>query len=218
MAADKKAQYILLMRHAKPELPFGGKIYYGSTDYPLSESGCACAASLRGALAGLELEAVYSSDLERARRTAELALPKYADKVTIVPGLREIHLGEWEGKTFDEVRSSWKEIYEARGASFDSVSPPGGESFKELQKRTVPAFEKILEQSDGGNILIVAHGGVIWTLMCRYFDFELNNLFFHSMDYCGIPVLKRIEIIKANSEESEKLLCLSKYNWSADVI
>ena len=54
--------------------------------------------------------------------------------------------------------------------------------------------------------------------MCRYFDFELNNLFFHSMDYCGIHVLKRIEIKKASSEESEKLLCLSKYNWSADVI
>lgn len=208
MSANTEPQNIFLIRHAKPELPYGGGVYYGSTDYPLSEEGERAAAALRDVLAPIQFEGIYSSDLVRARRTLELALPQHSDSIKTVSELREINLGEWEGKTFDEVRSEWNEIYEARGASFDSVSPPGGESFKELSKRTVPAFEKIMESTPSGNILIMAHGGVIWTIICHFFKKELNDMFFYPMDYCGIHVIKK----------TEKMLRLSKYNWSARVI
>lgn len=200
-------QKIYLIRHAKPDLPHGGKLYYGSTDYPLSEEGVMMAKRLAEVLRGVEANMVFSSDLRRARETAEIALAGRTCEIRPVRGLREIHLGDWEGRSFDEVRSTWNEIYEKRGVSFDSVGPPGGESFKDLQKRTVPVFDEILRDNPCGNIMLFAHGGVIWTLMCNYFGFKLNDIFFYPMDFCGIHLIER----------SDGLMKLIKYNWSTDL-
>lgn len=204
---NTEKQKIYLIRHAKPDLPHNGKLYYGSTDYPLSEEGIMMARNLYNDLKDLEIDAVFSSDLKRARDTAELALAGRFSEVRQVKGLREIHLGEWEGRSFDEVRSTWNELYEKRGTSFDSVGPPGGESFKDLQKRTVPAFEDILGGNPSGNILVFAHGGVIWTLMCNYFGFKLNDIFFYPMDFCGIHLIER----------TGGFMKLIKYNWSSSL-
>ncbi len=200
-------QKIYLIRHAKPDLPHRGKLYYGSTDYPLSEEGVMMARRLAEVLRGIKADTVFSSDLRRARETAEIALAGRTCEIRPVRGLREIHLGDWEGRSFDEVRSTWNEIYEKRGVSFDSVGPPGGESFKDLQKRTVPAFDEILRDNPCGNIMLFAHGGVIWTLMCNYFGFKLNDIFFYPMDFCGIHLIER----------SDGLMKLIKYNWSRDL-
>ena len=200
-------QKIYLIRHAKPDLPHGGKLYYGSTDYPLSEEGVMMAKRLAEVLRGVEANMVFSSDLRRARETAEIALAGRTCEIRPVRGLREIHLGDWEGRSLDEVRSTWNEIYEKRGVSFDSVGPPGGESFKDLQKRTVPVFDEILRDNPCGNIMLFAHGGVIWTLMCNYFGFKLNDIFFYPMDFCGIHLIER----------SDGLMKLIKYNWSRNL-
>ena len=200
-------QKIYLIRHAKPDLPHGGKLYYGSTDYPLSEEGVMMAKRLAEVLRGVEANMVFSSDLRRARETAEIALAGRTCEIRPVRGLREIHLGDWEGRSFDEVRSTWNEIYEKRGVSFDSVGPPGVESFKDLQKRTVPVFDEILRDNPCGNIMLFAHGGVIWTLMCNYFGFKLNDIFFYPMDFCGIHLIER----------SDGLMKLIKYNWSRNL-
>ncbi|NLD05081.1 MAG: histidine phosphatase family protein [Synergistaceae bacterium] len=204
---NAEKQKIYLIRHAKPDLPHKGKLYYGSTDYPLCEEGMIMARNLSKDLKDLEMNAVFSSDLKRARDTAEIVLAGRLSGVRQVRGLREIHLGEWEGKSFDEVRSTWNDIYEKRGTSFDSVGPPGGESFKDLQKRTVPAFEEILNNNPLGSILVFAHGGVIWTLMCNYFGFKLNDIFFYPMDFCGIHLIER----------TGEFMKLIKYNWSSNL-
>lgn len=204
---NTERQKIYLIRHAKPDLPHNGKLYYGSTDYPLSEEGISKAKELSAALMSVEPNAVYSSDLKRAVDTAKIALSGRSYEIKQLKGLREIHLGEWEGRSFDEVRSTWNEIYEKRGVSFDSVGPPGGESFKDLQKRTVPAFEQILRENPSGTIMVFAHGGVIWTLMCNFFGFHLNHIFFYPMDFCGIHLIER----------SGEFMKLIKYNWSSDL-
>lgn len=204
---NTEKQKIYLIRHAKPELPHNGKLYYGSMDYPLSEEGVMMAKRLADALRMIELGTVFSSDLRRARHTAEIALAGRSCEIRPVRNLREIHLGDWEGRSYDEVRTTWNEIYEKRGVSFDSVGPPGGESFKDLQRRTVPAFEEILRENPCGTIMLFAHGGVIWTLMCNYFGFKLNDIFFYPMDFCGIHLIER----------SDGLMKLIKYNWSTDL-
>ena len=204
---ETEKQKIYLIRHAKPDLPHNGKLYYGSTDYQLSEEGILMARELSDVLKGLEVGAVFSSDLKRAVDTAEISLSGRLCDIKQVRGLREIHLGEWEGRSFDEVRSNWNELYEKRGTSFDSVGPPGGESFKDLQKRTVPAFEEILKNNPSGDILVFAHGGVIWTLMCNYFGFKLNDIFFYPMDFCGIHLIER----------AGEFMKLKKYNWSPNL-
>ncbi len=109
MLDKTEKQKIYLIRHAKPELPHNGKLYYGSTDYPLSKEGMLKARELSDALKDVEAGAVFSSDLKRAIDTAEISLSGRLCDIKQIKGLREIHLGEWEGKSFDEVRSTWNE-------------------------------------------------------------------------------------------------------------
>lgn len=206
--SENKNQKIFLLRHARPELPHGGRLYYGHTDYPLSESGAERAKRLREELNGVRFSAVYSSDLERARRTAELAVSEENPDIIFTSELREIFLGEWEGKSFDEVRSAWVELYEKRGADFAKVPPPGGESFADLQKRAVPTFARILKESPSGNILIVTHAAFIWSVMCHYFAFDLNDLFFYPLDFCGLHLLQ-------NTQGNMRMI---RYNWNPQLM
>ena len=139
--------------------------------------------------------------MNRAQPTARLVAPYLP--ITTVPALREVNLGEWEGRGYDEVREQFREIYEARGVKFAEVAPPGGETFGELQRRTVPAFEEILSARRSGAILIVAHGAAIWSIMARCFGLDLNDMFFFSQDYCGIHVL----------EPANGRMRIYQYNW-----
>lgn len=200
-----KTQRIFLVRHAKPELPHDGRLYYGFTDYPLCADGIARAEQLRRDIEGIRFDGIFSSDLLRARRTAEIIAPERAADIKYVRELREVNLGDWEGKSYDEVRGEWNEIFEKRGAAFAETAPPNGESFKALQRRTVPAFEKILAEAPDGNILVVSHGGVMWTLMCHYFHFDLNDMFLYPTEYCSLHMLTR----------SDGVMRLIRYNWSS---
>lgn len=206
MSTEHKTQKIYLVRHGKPELPHE-RMYYGRTDYPLAGEGVTQALALSEMLKDKTFAHAYSSPLSRARETMRLISPDFAGEIICVPELREIDLGEWEGKTYDEVRDEWNEIFEARGRDFAHTAPPGGESFADLQKRTVPAFEKILADCPEGDILIVAHGGVIWTIMCHYFGFNLNDIFYYLMEYCGVNVLHL----------TDGVMRLGKYNWSPEI-
>ena len=95
--------------------PFGGRVYYGKTDFPLSAEGRAAAAALGGHLRGrIKFNALYTSGMTRAVETASLAVPGMAG--TAVPELREVDLGDWDGRSYDEVRDQFREIYERRGA------------------------------------------------------------------------------------------------------
>lgn len=202
MAENKR---IYLMRHARPELPFGGRVYYGRTDYPLSEEGREAASRVGAFLRGrIKFDALYTSGMKRAVETASLVVPEMEG--TAVPELREIDLGEWDGRSYDEVRDQFREIYEKRGMKFASTAPPGGETFEELQRRAVPAFEKILAAHESGNILIVAHGGAIWSITARLFGLDLNDMFFFALDYCGINVV----------EPSCGRMRLVRYNWTPE--
>lgn len=207
-APTDKDQKIFLVRHARPELPHGGRVYYGHTDYPLSETGIQTAKRLNRDLDSIEFSRVYASDLERARHTAELTAPGNTPDIIVTPELREIYMGEWEGKSYDEVRAEWEEIFEKRGAEFDKVPPPGGESFVVLQKRAVLAFKKILEESPSGNILVISHAAFIWSVMCHYFAFNLKELFFYPLDFCGLHLLH-------NTQGNLRMI---RYNWNPRLI
>jgi len=204
LPADRE-QKIFLVRHAQPELPHNGKLYYGHTDYPLSHSGVECAEQLRESLKYIEFERIYCSDLVRARHTAEIIVRGKKNEIIAAPSLREIFLGDWEGKSVDEVRGQWDEIFEKRGKAYDTVAPPGGESFVDLQNRAVPAFAKILDESPAGNILIVAHSALIWSIVCYFFAFDLKDLFFYPFDFCGVHLL----------HNSLGYLKMMRYNWNS---
>ena len=90
---------VYLIRHGLPDFPGGQRMCIGTTDIPMGEAGLAQAAAMARKLP--PVTAVFSSPLTRAVQTAEAIGPD----ITILPGLREIHAGEWDGLTFREIRA-----------------------------------------------------------------------------------------------------------------
>ena len=115
-------------------------------------------------LAGVPLDAVASSDLHRARRTAELVGEVLGlGEPLVEPRLRERSVGEWEGLTFDEIQAGWPGMIEEYRAG-RLETPPGGEPLAEFRARIVAGLAAVASAHDGGRVLAVAHGGVLRAL------------------------------------------------------
>ena len=133
---------------------------YYERDIPLNANGEAQARYWHEALAPVEFAGIYCSDLSRTRQTARIIAGDRDIPVREMPELREIHLGEWEGVPMSRVRKLYPDEWRARGENIAAYRIPGGESFADVQARAVFVLEKIVEQTSG-NLLVVAHAGVI---------------------------------------------------------
>lgn len=159
---------LLILRHAQSTWNAQGK-WQGQADPPLTELGeqQAILAATRLA-AEAPFDGVATSDLVRARRTAEVMAGRLGldGPVHVEPGLREYDVGEWSGLTRDEIEASWPGAIE-RFSLHQLDAPPGGESRSEFDGRVTEAGRKVAEwaAATGSNrILVVAHGGVVRSL------------------------------------------------------
>ena len=144
---------VYLIRHALPDFPGGKRMCIGTTDIPLGEQGLLQAAEMAKALPAVT--AVFSSPLIRAVQTAEvIGLP-----VTILPDLREMYAGEWDGLTFEEIRLKYPELYAARFHDL-TIPLPGAESYEDGIARFSAAMKASAEAASG-DFAVVAHGGII---------------------------------------------------------
>ncbi|HEX4323772.1 MAG TPA: histidine phosphatase family protein [Gaiellaceae bacterium] len=134
---------LLLVRHGETDWNAEGRLQ-GHTDRPLSDFGRRQAQKLAAELQGEELEAIYSSDLARARETAEIVAERLGLQVELDSDLREKDWGTWEGLT------------PAERDRVELVS----ESTQAHQERTLRALRRISELHPGsGSVLVVTHGG-----------------------------------------------------------
>ena len=141
------------IRHGLPDFPGGKGMCIGTTDIPMGEAGLSQAARMAELLP--PVTAVFSSPLTRTLQTAEAI----SMSVTVLPGLREMHAGEWDGLTFDEIRQRYPELYAAR--FHDLTLPlPGAEDHAAGLARFKGAMEEVAAQSPG-DFAVVAHGGII---------------------------------------------------------
>ncbi|HPS48504.1 MAG TPA: histidine phosphatase family protein, partial [Flexilinea sp.] len=124
-----------LIRHGQTDWNLEGR-YQGQSDIPLNSTGIKQARLIARVLRDEQFDAVYSSDLLRALRTAEI-ITEYHDslKINTDPRLREVNQGEWEGLTRDAIRDRYPKIWEALIENPVSVRPPGGETVVEVQSR-----------------------------------------------------------------------------------
>lgn len=181
---------LYLVRHGRPELPDEKPRFLGQTDLPLSARGRAEAEALAPALRGIPLARAVHSGMARARETLDILLAgRDALPVRKVPELREIHCGDWEMRTLEEVAAMDPEGFEARGRDFARYRPPGGESFMDVRDRVWPAFQSILREE--GDTIVVAHAGVIRAIVVTVLGLSWDRLFSITQDYCGVHVLER---------------------------
>ncbi len=180
---------IYLLRHGEIEQG-DERRFVGQSDLPLNENGLHQACLWQQKLKSGLFEKIYTSDLSRARQTALIIAGNHQGKVQLLPALREINLGEWEGMSVAEVQARYPEEWQLREKDLVTFRPPGGESFRDLALRIVPVFNQIVQGLEG-DILIVAHAGVNRVILCQVLGMDLANLFRLGQDYGSLNLLER---------------------------
>lgn len=157
---------IILIRHGETHWNAIQK-YQGHTDIPLNERGRQQAARLAAYLKAAEqVEAVYCSDLLRARETALIVARPFQIEPVSDRRLREFHFGKWEGLTFNQVYAGYRYEFEQWFNNPEDFRVPEGESFSDLARRSLQAIEDV-SRKHAGTTLIVTHGGVIKVMLCQ---------------------------------------------------
>jgi len=160
---------IYLTRHGQTEWNVAKKMQ-GHQDSALTAQGVLQATWLRDAMLTMDLAAIYSSTSPRAMTTAEIIRGQRPLKIITDDALREIHMGDWEGRTRSEILQT-----DAQGMASFSQQPAEyipnhqGESFDAVLKRVIPALHEIIAQHPEQTILIVSHG-ITLRLILSYFE------------------------------------------------
>ena len=187
----RRASLIYLLRHGEV-VGAETRRFIGHLDVPLSPAGERQCEAQAARLRGVELAAVFSSDLARSRRSAQIIGAPHGLAPTAVPALREMAMGRWDGLTAAEIRAREPEAFADWMARVGEFPFPGGESVPDLVARVVPAFEAIAAAHAGRAIAIVAHGGTNRALLCHVFGLPLGRLLAFGQDYGALTVLESV--------------------------
>lgn len=159
---------ILLIRHGETAWNAIRRLQ-GHLDIPLNVEGMRQAAALARAIEDEALDAVYSSDLLRARQTATAIAAPRGMEVRLDRGLRERCYGAFEGMLYAEISKRYAQAFAAwKARDIDARFPPGvhvAETMREFAARTIDAIKRIAGDGRHQRIAMVAHGGV---LECAY--------------------------------------------------
>jgi probable phosphoglycerate mutase len=172
---------VYLARHGETEWSINGR-HTGSTDLPLTAHGEQQAAALRDRLAKLHFDAVYSSPLQRARRTAEIAgFPN----PQVTPLLREVEYGAYEGlttRTIHESSPGW-ELYR------DGC--PGGERPAQIRARAVDFIT--LAADTQGRVLAFSHGHFLRAVAIAWMNLDIKAARSLYLDVATLSLLRHDE-------------------------
>lgn len=167
---------LYLLRHGALA-PNPQRRFVGQRDLPLTSRGRRQIAFWAATLARTPLTRILCSPLRRCRDTARIIGQRH-QRTPVIPSdaFRELHLGQWEGLTPAEVEARFPGAYEERGRCLADYCPHGGESFRMLARRALPALRDALPPDTEGNVLLVAHGGVIRVILAYALALPLERL------------------------------------------
>ena len=181
---------IHLIRHGQVA-GFDEPRYNGQTDVALTDFGVEQYHRIRERLADTKITACYTSDLTRCTTGAGIICQAYGIEPVPRRELRELNIGEWEGLTWLEIRSSWPDGWQARLDDLVSYRVPGGENLLDVEARVMPVINEIVERHKDQEVLVVGHGGVnrivllnaIGAPLAGMFNIEQNYVCYNIIDY-----------------------------------
>lgn len=171
MKKETKTRFYLI-RHGETQWNKEGR-YQGMTDIPLSEPGLAQADLLGKRFHYLPLDALYVSPLQRAMATAKPIEKETGVKMVVDEHFREIHFGEWEGKSVPQLQQEYGETYEKFFENPFLHTFPGEGSFDKVMERSVAEFEQLLQKHKGEYVAIVSHGGLLRVMLVGILGMDL---------------------------------------------
>lgn len=171
-----------LIRHGEP---VGGRRYRGNgTDDPLSPLGWE---QMRQAVGDAgPWDQVITSPLARCRAFAVEMASRHGLPLAVEPDLREIGMGEWEGRTHEEVQAAHPQAYAAMYRDPVANRPPGGEPLASLAERVGRAYDLAVAGHPGRRLLIVAHAGVMRAVVGRTLGADPRRWYRIRFEFAGV--------------------------------
>ncbi|MCS3917997.1 histidine phosphatase family protein [Fervidibacter sacchari] len=159
------ATWIYLVRHGQTVWNEEGRLC-GSSDVPLSDEGLAQARKLAARLKDIDITAIYSSPLLRARQTAEAIAACHCVEVKVEPDLREIDYGDWEGLKVVDAAERFPELEKLRREDPMRFAAPNGEPMQLFAERVISAIQRIAASHADETVCVVAHQTVNRFILC----------------------------------------------------
>jgi broad specificity phosphatase PhoE len=180
---------LFLVRHGITAYNHEGR-YQGQRDVPLTPEGEGQARRLAARLHNIAFDAVWSSDLSRARDTAAAVVAAAGGPALATdPGFREMDYGLWEGLTFREAAAAAPEAWHAYQHGGDDAGAPGGETIAQVAERARAAFDQ--RWDDGlDRVLLVAHGAVLKLLLLDLLGADRALRRHIVIDNCSLTLLR----------------------------
>jgi broad specificity phosphatase PhoE len=179
---------IYLIRHAETSWNRERRVQGTCLDVPLSSEGRDQARLLGRRLKAMPLQTVFSSDAARALETARLALGD-GRRIAVSEKIRELSLGEWEGRLISDIRSEDPDKLDAWYRKPSTVRIRGGEDLVAFHSRIVSFMESIIGSPEGGNAAIISHGGVICTYLTHLLRMHVDDLWSFSLPNASITTI-----------------------------
>ena len=167
---------IFLARHAVTDAHAQHRVLGRLPGFVLNAEGRAQAERLAEYLAGVPLNLVVSSPVDRARETAEIVVRRHGLDVVLDERFSEVEMGEWTGLAVHEVRERYPEQVAAWLAVVTSAATPGGESLDDVARRMRSGVDALVEAYPDGQVLVVSHKDPIRALICSALNLPLQAL------------------------------------------
>jgi alpha-ribazole phosphatase len=159
-------KHLFLIRHAETDM--AGR-FCGHSDPELNERGRQQLAGVVDRLSEYAIRRIYTSDLRRARQTAEAIASHFGIGFEVRPGLREIHFGLWEGLSWSEIEASDPVLVRSWAERYPNSTAPGGESLQQFERRVRAESAFLFAAATECPIAVVAHAGFMRVLLTNFY-------------------------------------------------
>lgn len=151
--------------------------YQGQYDSNLEPIGIEQAeATAERVAADYQLDAIYSSDLSRAVKTAEPFAKRFSLPINKDAAFREVDVGEWTLQQIADVEKNYPELISSYRSAVGEFRFPSGESFEDTANRAMEGLMRIAEKHDRETVLVVSHGGTIRAMICSLLGYPIKEL------------------------------------------
>ena len=174
---------IILVRHGETEWNVQ-QVFRGRIDIELNETGVRQAELLAEYLSGVKIDAIYSSPLRRALKTAEVIAGYHKLEVEIAPGLIDFDFGKWQGLPHQEVKHRYKELYAEWIKNPHLIKMPDGESLNDVRERALSVVDEVVAKHEE-TVVLVSHRVVNKVLICALLGLDNSHFWNIKQDTCG---------------------------------
>jgi broad specificity phosphatase PhoE len=176
---------LLLVRHGETDWNRDGR-WQGGSDTRLNDLGRQQARALAEQLDG-EIDVLYSSDLARARETAEIVAAELGLEVRLDPRLRERGFGSWEGLTTIEIEERFADAHR-RWLAGEGAGADDAEAFEDFSARVEDFLSDVLRLHPGEEVLVISHGGSIRVIhaLAAGVDYVRDHRLIPGVPHCSV--------------------------------